>query len=369
MLKYRTGLADMPAYNVAEYVQKTLRSIFVCRFIRHAGAAARLMKTWDLRELSAATGLSLDQIKRVLTNLDGTVFECAERYRGRSTLLLRPDEKTLDDIDFDALDYKRELEMQRLEDVLAYARTRECRQAFLISYFGEDAGSWKCGNCDRCGKDSAQARLLSDAERRAVWTMLDCVKYYHGRLGRGRISQILSGARNADLVSRGWVRDPHFGMLKQVKQNVIQNVLRELERLGLIERCGDPEYPCLGISPKGQTFLHSPGELKCSLPPFVPEKDQTVSPPAGRKKLRKAAGPMTEDDLLFGRLRQLRTQLAQKRGCPPYMIFGDAVLRELAKQRPLCLEDAAEIKGIGPQKLHSVLPPFIREIQQWCNGH
>ena len=51
------------------------------------------------------------------------------------------------------------------------------------------------------------------------------------------------------------------------------------------------------------------------------------------------------------------------------MIFGDAVLRELAKQRPMCAEDAEGIKGIGPQKMQSVLPAFLREIQQWCNGH
>ena len=343
--------------------QRTLRSIFVSRFIRHAGNAASEMKSRDLRELSAATGLSADQIRRVVTSLEGTVFESAERYRGRSTLLLRPDEATLDDIDFDSLDHKRELEMQRLEDVLAYARTRECRQAFLISYFGEEVKSWQCGG------NAAGTRLLSDSERQAVWTMLDCVRYYHGRFGRGRISQILSGARNAELVSRGWVHDPHFGMLRQIRQNGIQNVLRELERLGLVERCGSPEYPCLGITRSGLDFLGSPGKLECSLPAFLPEKEETASRQGGRKKLRKAAGPKTEDELLFGRLRQLRMQLAQQRGCPPYLIFGDAVLRELAKQRPLCLEDAAGIKGIGPQKSHSVLPSFIREIQQWCNGH
>ena len=197
--------------------QKTLRSIFVCRFIRFAGKEASAMKTWELPELSAATGLSLDQIKRVITNLEGTVFECAERYRGRSTLLLRPDEMTLDDIDFDALDYKRELELKRLEDVLAYAKTRECRQAFLISYFGEETNGWQCGSCDRCEKTAATERPLSDAERRVVWMLLDGVKYYNGRMGRGRLSQIFSGTRNADLVSRGYTEHPHFGALKQFK--------------------------------------------------------------------------------------------------------------------------------------------------------
>ncbi|MBQ9337117.1 MAG: ATP-dependent DNA helicase RecQ [Lentisphaeria bacterium] len=351
--------------------QKTLRSIFVCRFIRHAGAAASKMKTWELPELSAATGLSLDQIKRVITNLEGTVFECAERYRGRSTLLLRPDEAALDDIDFGALEYKRELEMQRLEEVLDYARTRGCRQAFLISYFGEETGSWHCGNCDHCGKTAAAERALSDAERRTVWIILDCVRYYHGRMGRGRISQILCGMRNADLVSRGYSGHPHFGLLKAFRQNVVLAVMKELESKGLLTRCGDPEYPCLAVSQEGTDFLASPGELRLPLPPFAPDQpEKTV--PAGKKKLRKASGrkgPETGEDPLFGRLRQVRAELAQTRHCPIYMIFCDAVLRELAKRRPMCVEDAMGIKGIGQVKIHTVLPYFLREIQQWCNGH
>ena len=351
--------------------QKTLRSIFVCRFIRFAGKDASAMKTWELPELSAATGLTLDQIKRVIANLDGSVFECAERYRGRSTLVLRPDVPTLDDIDFDALDYKRELEMQRLEDVLAYARTRECRQAFLISYFGEEVNSWQCGNCDRCEKAESMSRTLTDAERRVVWLLLDGVRFYNGRMGRGRLSQILCGARSADLVSRGYTSHPPFGSLKQFKQNIVLTIMKELEAKGLLERCGNPEYPCLGVSSRGEDFLASPGELKLSIPLFARDRGEEPEEPKEpkKKKLRKAAGPRTEEDILFDRLRQLRMQLAEQRHCPPFMIFGDKVLRELAKQRPMCVQDALDIKGIGQVKIHTVLPYFLREIQNWCNGH
>ncbi|MBO4647903.1 MAG: RecQ family ATP-dependent DNA helicase [Lentisphaeria bacterium] len=352
--------------------QKTLRSIFVCRFIRHAGTSASAMKTWDLRELSAATELSTDQIKRVIANLEGSVFESADRFRGRSTLLLRPDAPAPDDIDFDALEQKRQRDLQRLEDVLAYAGTRQCRQAFLISYFGEEANGWQCGSCDRCSreaKNNTADRALCDAERQAVWMMLDCVRYYRGRIGRGRISQILCGTRNAELVSRGYSAHPHFGALGKLRQNTILAVLKELERNGLLERCGDPEYPCLTVGEAGQDFLSSPGSLRLAVPPFAGEAADEGKRTGGRKKLRKAAGPKNENDQLFERLRQLRLELSRKRNCPPYLIFGDAVLHELAQRRPLCIEDAAGIKGIGPGKLHSILPHFIREIQAWCNGH
>ena len=351
--------------------EKTLRSIFVSRFIRHAGASASSMKTWELRELSAATGLSTDQIKRVIANLEGTVFESADRFRGRSTLLLRPDDPAPDDIDFDVLEQKRQRDLQRLEDVLAYAGTRQCRQAFLISYFGEETNGWQCGSCDRCtreAKNGTPDRVLCDAERQAVWMMLDCVRYYRGRIGRGRISQILCGTRNTETVSRGYSAHPHFGALGKLRLNTIMAVLKELERNSLLERCGDPEYPCLAVSEAGQEFLTSPGSLRLAVPPFAGEAAAGEKRTGGRKKLRKAVGPKTENDQLFDRLRQVRLELSRKRSCPPYLIFGDAVLRELAQRRPLCVEDAAGIKGIGPGKLHSVLPHFIREIQAWCNG-
>ena len=144
--------------------------------------------------------------------------------------------------------------------------------------------------------------------------------------------------------------------------------MKELEAKGMLERCGNPEYPCLAVSRPGAEFLASPAELKLSLPPFAKEQEEAPAE-APKRKLRKAAGPKTEDDILFDRLRQLRAGLAEQRHCPPYMIFGDKVLRELAKQRPMCVQDAMDIKGIGQVKIHTVLPYFLREIQEWCNGH
>ena len=198
--------------------------------------------------------------------------------------------------------------------------------------------------------------------------MLDTVKYYNGRLGSGRLSQIMSGTRNAELVGRGYAAHPVFGVLKQLKQNVILAVLKELERKELLERCGNPEYPCLRVSRRGQSFLAAPGDLNLSVPPFAPDHPDVPGEPK-KKKLRQAAAPRTEEAVLFDRLRKIRMQLAEKRRCPPFMIFGDKVLRELAKQRPMCVADAMEIRGIGQVKIHTVLPFFLREIQEWCNGH
>lgn len=367
-------------------VQKTLRSIFIYRFIRHAGKSAATLRTWALRELSAVTGLSTEQIKRVAAHLAGTVIESAEQFRGRSTLLLRPDEKNLDAIDFTALEAKKAMELNRLDKIIAYAQTNACRQAFLISYFGEDTRNWHCGNCDRCGTAGRNERELAPAERRAVRMMLDGVRYYRGRLGRGRLSQILSGGKNGDMVRFGYAAQPYFGLLKALKQSIIQNVLKELERKGLLQRCGDPEYPCLALSKTGMAFLQNPATLALALPPFArePRKANTKQAKTAPAKAEQPAGSATtakvtsrsaspdasggDDGELFERLRKVRTRLAQQRKCPPYVIFSDAVLHEFARLRPMCREDAAEIKGVGQVKLDSLVSDFIKEIQRWCNG-
>lgn len=349
--------------------QKTQRSIFVYRFIRHAGADAAAMRSWNLRELSAVTRLSMDQIKRVITHLDGSVLETAERFRGRSTLLLRPDDPEPSDIDFSETEYKKKLEQNRLDEVVGYARTYGCRQAYLIAYFGENTLNWHCGTCDHCEHKSAEdsrMRRLSDEERRAVWLMLDGVRYYNGRMGRGRLSQILCGSRNAELVQRGYAQHPPFGTLKMLKPNIVQIVLRELENLGFLRRCGNPEYPCLEISADGRAFLNSPSPLSLPLPPFIVSGKKMPMERSSAHSVRKSV--LSDSDRLYERLRNVRLQLAQKRQCPVFMILGDAVLRELAQQRPMCVEDARGIKGIGAQKLTSVVPHFVREIQNWCNG-
>lgn len=209
-------------------------------------------------------------------------------------------------------------------------------------------------------------RRLSDEERRAVWLMLDGVRYYNGRMGRGRLSQILCGSRNAELVQRGYAQHPPFGTLKMLKPNIVQIVLRELENLGFLRRCGNPEYPCLEISADGRAFLNSPSPLSLPLPPFIVSGKKMPMERSSAHSVRKSV--LSDSDRLYERLRNVRLQLAQKRQCPVFMILGDAVLRELAQQRPMCVEDARGIKGIGAQKLTSVVPHFVREIQNWCNG-
>lgn len=370
--------------------RKTLRSIFVYRFIQHAAGDSCVMRSWDLQKLSRFTGLSVLQIKRVITHLEGSVFESAEQFRGRSTLLLRGGEESLEDIDTAELEYKRALEMGRMEDMISYARSRECRQAYLIAYFGEDVRHFQCGNCDYCSASSSARRVLSAGERQIVWEILDCVRYYNGRMGRGRLCQILCGVRNADLLRMRYEAHPHFALLKKIPQTRVQNFFKVLEAEGFLERDLKGEYPCLTLTGKAEDFLAEPGELLLDLP----EQDSGEKVPSPRERsVRKRRGrsyttlsasrnrrknvenifaeeePAEEEPAsLQEHLVQLRKRLALRFQCEARKIFPDRVLKEIAEKRPLCLEDAREIRGISEGKLYTFMPEFIRLVQSWCNG-
>ncbi|MBO5689441.1 MAG: ATP-dependent DNA helicase RecQ [Lentisphaeria bacterium] len=129
--------------------EKTQRSRFIHRMIEHYGESLSRWTSCTLTDLAQVAGLNVEQLRRVLRALTGTVLEWDAPFAGRTTCLTRPEEAELH-IDFDALELKHQFELDRLNEVIAYTRERRCRQKFLIEYFGEDAGYWQCGLCELC---------------------------------------------------------------------------------------------------------------------------------------------------------------------------------------------------------------------------
>lgn len=351
--------------------QNTQRSRFLARFLAANGSRALLEKEYAYEELAAVSGLRTDQVKRVLASLNGSVLQYTLPFRGRAVTLLRPEEEKLA-VDFGELDYKRNLELERLEDMIRYTRQGTCRQAYLISYFGEKPGAWKCGNCDTCTESAACARTLSGSERDAVLTVLRAVRSFEGRIGSGRLSLILAGARRPEILRSGFVRSPFFGKLKEWGQCNLLLILKSLEAAGYLERVGNPEYPCLGLSPAGQ------GALRDGVLPelAIPEMRNAGTPDRGRTVKRRVAAVREKqaeralfgsDEELFEHLRKIRAGLAAKKGVPPYCILTDAALREFAARRPISIPEAAALRGVGASKIRTIIPVFLAAVQEWSS--
>jgi ATP-dependent DNA helicase RecQ len=329
-------------------------------------------------QLAAVAGLTVEQIKRVVRALEDDCVEWTPPFAGSTTELLRPDEPKLE-IDFSELTRKREFEIARLDEVISYTSSRKCRQQFLISYFGEDIAGWKCENCDRCQTSiHVPRREAGDDEKEIANIILSTVLEFKGRLGKGKISQVLAGAKRVEIVDWGLDSHPRFGALKGISQNNILLFMKSLENLGCLGRAGNPEYPCIEVTPHGLEVLNGRAAVMLDFPEISEHTASKAKKSSARPEKKKSAGVWNifndtgdDDDAnpnhsdLFERLRELRTKMAEQKRVPAYCILHDSVLTELAKKQPVTPQEAAKIKGIGPAKIDTVIPKFLAVISAW----
>ena len=358
----------------AHCLQKTQRSRFVFRCIEHFGAELLSPMSCSYGQLCSVAGLNIDQIKRVLSALNGECIEWQAPFTGRAIKVIEQ-EGGHAPIDFEVLKAKRDFEIARLDEVISYTDSYTCRQAFLISYFGEDTNSWSCKNCDRCrgGSKLDIKREASIDEKEVVMTVLKTVKDFGGRFGQGKISLVLAGAKRTEIVDWGLDRNVNFGALKHLKQNNILMFIKSLEKSGHLERVGDPKYPRIGITYQGIQALHDSENVTLDFSELQVEKR-----PAKRKTKTRSEytnfdaiddiwgnnDEITDNDL-YDRLRTLRKEIADARNVPLYQILTNASLQELSRKTPVTTAEAMKIKGIGAAKARTIVPRFLTEIKNW----
>ena len=364
---------DLQDLKILNQKQTTQRSRFIYKCISHFRDQLQYPTYCTYDQLAAITGLNTEQIKRVLRALNKDCLEWTPPFSGRSTKLLRPEETELD-IDFDALREKREFEIARLDKVISYTKAKKCRQNFLISYFCEEVDDWKCENCDSCGQTNHTFhRVPSLQEKEIIEIILSTVMDFKGRFGRGRISQLLAGAKRPEILQLGLDSHSRFGALKNVKQNNILHFLKSLENSGYIGRTGNPEYPCLKITLQGIEIIKG---FKTVMLDFAETKFRiSVSNQKSSSIKKKTMLFQPEVDNgndfeiknsdLFEKLRELRKEIARKKRTKSFRVITDAVLVELVRATPANPDEAIQIKGIGEKSTKKTIPKFLDTINEW----
>ncbi len=356
---------DLTALSEIHQAQSTQRARFIVRAIKHFGGQASHGITCSCDELAEIAGLDHGQIQRVLRALHGDCLEWIPPFSGRTTKLVRRESRELE-IDFNALKEKKDFEISRMEEVISYARSSVCRQRFIISYFGEETEGWKCENCDICGaSEYSSLRTPTENEVEIIKVILAATKEFSGRFGRGKISQLLAGSSSADIVSFGLNRKHCFGALKKLKQNNILLFMKSLENLGCIGRKERRDYQCLEITPFGIEVLNGAQEVRLDFPEISSELPPKKAPKSRRTDTDGKNEFNTKNSNLFETLRALRKDIAEETEVPPYCVLHDSVLVELVKSEVTTLDEASEIKGVGPAKLKSIMPAFINAIREW----
>jgi len=253
------------------------------------------------------------------------------------------------------LEEEQRIARQQLRQVLSYAESTECRRAIQLRYFDETFTP-PCGACDNC----CEPRDVQD------WTvqaqqLLSCVARLaqrRERFGAAHVIEILRGSRSERVLSRNHDRLSVHGIGKNHSLDEWRALVRTLLHQGLVAETQDG-YPTLSLNAeswqvlKGQRTVHVARVAR--------------SGASARRDRPRATGASlgNEDGTLFEVLRALRKRLADEHGLPPYVIFHDATLRDMAEQRPATLDQFARIRGIGEAKLSRYGERFIDAIRQY----
>ncbi len=252
------------------------------------------------------------------------------------------------------LEDEQRIARQQLRQVLNYAESTECRRAIQLRYLGEDYTP-PCGACDNC----CEPRTLEDWSLEAK-QMLSCVARLaqrHERFGAAHVIEILRGSRSARVVSRNHDELSVHGIGKNHSTQEWRNLTRALLHQGLLAETQDG-YPVLVLNAASWRVLKEEQAVQMAVAP-------RSTAPARRESASSTAAALGNGDrTLFEALRALRKQLADEHGLPPYVIFHDATLREMAQQRPGTLHDFSRIRGVGEAKLSRYGERFIEAIRQ-----
>jgi ATP-dependent DNA helicase RecQ len=235
-----------------------------------------------------------------------------------------------------------------LRDMERYAAATSCRHRALVGYFGQQLAAGPCGACDWCLGELEQV----DEPLVLAQKILSAVARTGQRFGVGHVVAVLRGEASESVTTRGHQGLSVFGLLRQLSPAELRGYLDQLTQAGLLARTGD-QYPTLQLTASGAELLKGRGEVVLFRQP---------RPTARRSRKAGARGDASwanVDEALFEALRAMRAELARARGVPPYVIFHDATLRELARLKPASIEALYGVSGIGARKAeqfgHAVL--------------
>jgi ATP-dependent DNA helicase RecQ len=235
-------------------------------------------------------------------------------------------------------------ERERLNALATLVETAGCRRAILLRHFGEDPAA-TCGNCDNCleppqsiDATTAAQKLLSAAFRTGM------------RFGIGHLTDVLAGRETDKVLGSGHHRLSVFGVADEEELALVKPVARALMARDALRA---DDFGGLSFGPGAKPILKGDEKLELVLPP--------------KRARRRRGGKTTEypHDPLFEALRARRRELAAAAGVPPYVIFHDSTLREMAELKPTTLFALERVSGVGAAKLERYGSAFVEVIAAW----
>jgi len=244
---------------------------------------------------------------------------------------------------------QKRIELHKLSTMVGFAEAQSCRRQILLGYFGERLAK-PCGNCDICLAPPTLIEVTEDARK-----ALSCVYRVGQRFGMMHVIEVLRGSKKERLIQLGHDRLSTYGIGKEQSQDYWAALIRHLIQHGYLNQ-DVSDYSVLKLTSAAQPLLRGEIRLQMAAPR---EKAAPVAKAKGRN-----TGELLYDQELFNRLRALRKRLAEQAGVPPFVIFSDASLIEMAAFSPSDNAGLLRITGVGAHKLNRYGREFLAEINR-----
>lgn len=241
-------------------------------------------------------------------------------------------------------------QLEKLQTIINYVNTSNCLRAFILTYFGSEAMA-HCDNCSNCLSEVDKTDATVDSQK-----ILSCIYRLEQRYGSKTIVDCLKGSQNKNAREKNLSDVSTFGIMKGNDEKYIKDLIGTLIADGYIRVSGG-QYPILKLTEKSKKVLFDNEKV------FVIENK--TDPVKEIERSHRNIDPTDYDDKLFNHLKKVRLSLSKDRNIPPFIIFSDASLKDMATLKPQTEEEFLEVKGVGDKKLVQYGDIFIAEISEF----
>ncbi|MDP2217821.1 MAG: DNA helicase RecQ [Methanolobus sp.] len=268
---------------------------------------------------------------------------------------------------------ERDIALKQLQDMVNYCVSTTCRRKALLSYFGEELEEDNCGGCDACLRPKEMVDGTEEAK-----LLISCVDELGERYGMNHVIDVLCGAN----IKR--VKEKKHDKLKTYNSGCRhtrpswQDMAREMVQQGVVAVEGS-RYPLLKLNKASREVMQGSRKVTFTrvapleFPDTLASEDDEVYEPYELDTIAKPVPPpstrktvQSSDSELFARLKDLRKEMAELQDVPPYIVFADTSLKQMAAKKPSTKAEMLKITGVGEYKLKKYGDIFLREISNYC---
>ena len=291
---------------------------------------------------------------------DGEAADCILLYNGQDVrtaefLIEHSHENDDDSIDEKTRRALIERDMERLKQMTFYATTTDCLRRYILNYFGEKAPLC-CGHCGNCDTNFEEVDATMDARK-----ILSCVYRLDERrlhFGKTVVAAVLTGSKSEQINRFHLDTLSTYNIMHEQTAVRVRQLIDVLLERGLLT--ADPErYNALFLTQTGNALMRGRGELRIKLP-------REKKPETAARRTEELAADV--DEKLFEKLRTLRTKVAQRAGVPPYVVFSNATLADMAARQPKSEYELLGVRGVGEAKARRYGAEFVDCIRAYLEA-